>query len=70
MKRSSWKTTLGGVGGLVVALIALLTVVSGFLNGEPITLTQAIAVIGGISTAVTGFSARDNNVTSRDAGAE
>lgn len=70
MKKSSWKTTLGGAGGLVVAAIALLTVVSGFLNGDPITLTQVIAVIGGVSTAVTGLSARDNDVTSEDAGAK
>lgn len=69
MKKTSWKTTLGGAGGLVVAFIALVSMFNGFMNGDAVTLPQVMAVIGGFSTALAGISARDNDVTSEDAGA-
>ena len=70
MKKSSWKTTLGGAGGLVVAFIALFSMLNGFMTGDAITLTQVMAVIAGFSTGLAGISARDNDVTSEDAGAK
>ena len=69
MKNSSWKTTLGGIGGLLVAIGALGSIAVSYANGEPISIMQAMAALGGISTAITGLSARDNDVTSEDAGA-
>lgn len=69
MKKSSWKTTLGGIAGLLVALGALGSIGVSFVNGDSVSFAQLMIVVSGISGAITGLSARDNNVTSEDAGA-
>lgn len=63
MKKSSWKTTLGGI------LVAL---GQGFQTVKPVgemsdTIGQLTTLIGAL---VLGLSARDNAVTSEQAGAK
>lgn len=63
MKKSSWRTTLGGI------LVAL---GQGFQAVKPVgemsdTIGQLATLIGAL---VLGLSARDNNVTSEAAGAK
>ena len=58
--KSSWKTTLGGV------LMALSPVLANTLPSNWHWLTEALAAAGAI---VLGGFARDNNVTSEQAGA-
>lgn len=59
--KKSWKTTLGGIlaAGGQFASMAL-----------PANLTWIGHALTGIGTLLLGASARDNNVTSREAGAE
>lgn len=59
MKKSSWKTTLGG------ALMALGQFIPQFLPADYHWLSGTLTGIGGV---ILGASARDNNVTSEQAG--
>lgn len=62
MKKSSWKTSVGGILGTVG------TAVGGFSSDQ---VTHAIGVIvGGVGLLLLGLAARDNNVTSEQAGAK
>lgn len=58
----SWKTT---VAGALAALGAYLVTVN-----EPSWLPTLGKILAGASTAAIGFFARDNNVTSEQAGAK
>ena len=60
--KKSWKTTLGGIiAALGTALLAV---------PEPEWLSKLGAGLIGLGGAIAGLSARDNNVSSEDAGAK
>lgn len=73
-KKKSWKTTVSGVsGGLGVILIG----VAAGLDGDPETVVDLQAILGAIGTVLAAFGvtlggvfARDNGVSSEDAGAK
>jgi hypothetical protein len=67
---NSWKTSLSGIAALLVALGALGKLIYDFVAGEPISAEQLSLTIVAISAAFTGLFARDNDVTSEEAGAE
>lgn len=62
----SWKTSLSGIAGIVGILA---TALSAALDGNPATDPQWGIVIPSIITAGGLLFARDNNVTSEQAGA-
>lgn len=62
----SWKTTAAGIAGI---LGMLGTAVSAMLDGNPATDPQWSIVIPAIITSAGLLFARDNNVTSEQAGA-
>lgn len=62
MTKTSWKTTVGGLLGTIG------TAVGGFSTDQ---VMHAIGIIvGGIGMLVLGLAARDNSVTSEQAGAK
>lgn len=67
---NSWKTSLGGIAALLVAIGALGKIAMDFANGEPVSMEQWTVAVLAIGGAITGLSARDNDVTSSEAGAE
>lgn len=67
---NSWKTSTAGVVALLVAVGSLINLVNSFLEGQPITFEQISVAVVAVTVAATGIFARDNNVTSEEAGAE
>ena len=63
----SWKTT---VAGILTALIPALSAVSAYLDGDPLTTPDWGLAIAGITAGIGLLFARDNNVSSEDAGAK
>lgn len=61
----SWKTT---VAGILTALIPTLNAVSAFLDGDPLTIPDWGLAIAGITAGLGLLFARDNSVSSEDAG--
>jgi hypothetical protein len=62
---TSWKTTLAGIGALLGSLAAAIKL---FLAGD---LVSAIStLVAGVSAGIGLIHARDNNVTSEQAGAK
>ena len=69
-KKKSWKTTTCGV---MAFLIVAFTGAIALLDGDPETVIDMKAVGGGIAALLTLFGlsfARDNDVSSEDAGAK
>ena len=64
--RKSWRTTALGV---IAALIVLLTQAQAMLDDDPATGINWTAISAALTAVGLGF-ARDNNVTSEDAGAK
>lgn len=62
--KRSIKTTIAGV---LTGVIILATQVLNLINGEPVSIEAVAAGLGAIGI---GIFARDNNVTSEDAGAK
>lgn len=60
--KKSWKTTLAGVIAAAAAGVAT-------ANIDPI-VTKIAGIVAAIATAALGVFARDNGVTSEDAGAK
>ncbi len=60
--KKSWKTTACGIVAAAAGGVAA-------ANIDPI-VTKISIVVGTIATAALGFFARDNNVSSEDAGAK
>lgn len=65
--KKSWKTTAAGWAG--VGVIAL-TQFQAWADGDPATVPAWGLVVGAIVVALGMTAARDNKVTSKDAGAE
>ncbi len=63
----SWKTSLSGIAG-IVGLIA--TGLSAQFDNDPATVAQWSIIIPAIIPAIGMLFARDNNVTSEQAGAK
>ena len=63
----SWKTTVFGTGGLLVVVAAA---VSALFDNDPATNPDWSAVIGAASACIGLLFARDNSVTSEQAGAK
>jgi len=61
----SWKTTVGGIGGILAALATVLAWVS---KGYVPSMEEAALVFAAFSNGISGFFARDDNVTSEQAG--
>ena len=69
MDKWSWKTSAGGIGAILIGLGMLGNVIKNFLTGEPVSMEQVVIAIAAISAGFTGIFARDNDVTSEEAGA-
>jgi hydrogenase/urease accessory protein HupE len=65
--KTSWKTTTAGVAGIA---IAILSVAQATLDGDPLTVPNWEAAIAAVVTGLGLLFARDNNVTSEQAGAK
>ena len=63
----SWKTT---VAGICMALSALLGEASNVLDDKPETKISIENIFIGLSGLLMGLNARDNDVTSKESGAE
>lgn len=63
---ASWKTSLFGAGGLVVVAVAA---ASALLDGKPETNPDWPAVMAAAAACIGLLFARDNKVTSAQAGA-
>jgi len=61
----SWKTTVCGILALVIAVA---TAAKALLDGDPNTVPNWEIVAGSVMAAIGLFVARDNDVTSEDAG--
>lgn len=64
--KSSWKTTAAGIGAILVAVGSALTAT---FDADPATVADWGAVVAAIIAGVGLIMARDNNVTSEQAGA-
>lgn len=63
----SWKTTAAGVGAILVAAGSAM---SAMFDNDPATVADWGAVIAAVIAGIGLISARDNNVTSEQAGAK
>ena len=63
----SWKTTTAGIAAIVVALG---TAVGALFDADPLTLPDWGAVAAAVMAGVGLLAARDNGVTSEQAGAK
>ena len=66
-KKASWKTTLFGAGGLVIVLA---NVASMLLDGDPATNPDWGVTFAAVMPSIAALFARDNDVTSEEAGAK
>ena len=63
----SWKTTTAGIAAIVVALG---TAVGALFDADPLTLPDWGAVAAAVMAGIGLLAARDNGVTSEQAGAK
>lgn len=63
----SWKTTTAGIAAAVAAIA---NAVANHFDGDPATKAEWGLVIAAVTAAVGLFKARDNDVSSEDAGAK
>lgn len=63
----SWRTTVFGAGGLLTVAAG---VVNAMFDGDPATNPDWMVVIAAMSTAIGLLFARDDKVTSEQAGAK
>lgn len=66
MKIKSWKTTATGAGAILVALGSLL---QAHFDGDPLTVPNYEVALAAILSGLGLIFARDNKVTSEEAGA-
>lgn len=65
--KKSWKTTTAGIGAILVALGSIL---QALFDGNPATEPDYAALVAAIIAGVGLLAARDNGVSSEDAGAK
>ena len=65
--KKSWKTTAAGIGAILVALGSIL---QALFDGNPATEPDYAALVAAIIAGIGLLAARDNNVSSEDAGAK
>jgi hypothetical protein len=63
----SWKTTVAGV---LTALLPVLNAVSAFLDNDPLTIPDWGLAIAAVTAGLGLIFARDNGVSSEEAGAK
>ena len=63
--KKSWKTTTAGVAAIVIAIAS---VVQAQFDGDPSTVPNFEIAFAAIMSGIVGLFARDNNVSSEDAG--
>lgn len=63
--KKSWKTTTAGVAAIV---IAILSVVQAQFDGDPATVPNYEAALAAVMAGLVGLFARDNDVSSEQAG--
>lgn len=63
----SWRTTVAGIAAIG---IAVLTAVKALFDNDPVTMPDWGAVIAAITVGIGLIFARDNSVTSKEAGAK
>lgn len=66
----SWKTTIGGVVAILTGLGMVGKILNDFMLGEPVNFEQVALAVGTIGTGFGLLFARDNTVTSEEAGAK
>ncbi|OHD19798.1 MAG: hypothetical protein A2Y38_22465 [Spirochaetes bacterium GWB1_59_5] len=66
MFKTSWKTSAGGIVGLIAAALTL--VVQPYLDNDPSTLPQWSTFVTLAATSLGLIAARDHNVSSEKAG--
>ena len=66
----SIKTTVAGIGSLLVGLGAFGKILNDFLLGEPVNFDQVSVAVAAITTGIGLIFARDNNLSSEDVGAK
>ncbi len=67
MKKQSWKTSLSGIfAGLAILLAQAITLT----DSDPLTNPEYTQIVAAIGLIVMGLNARDNDVTSEQAGAK
>jgi len=64
---ASWRTTIAGIAAIVAAICG---VVSALVDNNPATNPDWATTIAAITAGLGLISARDNGVTSEDAGAK
>ena len=64
--KKSWKTTAAGIAAIVIAVASL---VQAQFDGDPSTVPNYEIAIAAIMSGLVGLFARDNDVTSEQAGA-
>lgn len=64
--KKSWKTTACGIGAILTALGSILTA---YFDGDPTTVPDYAALVAALIAGIGLLAARDNNVSSEDAGA-
>lgn len=62
MKKSSWKTTVGGVAGSIGTVLGTVA--------HDDVMRGIAGIVAGIGILLLGLAARDNSVTSEQAGAK
>ena len=65
--KKSWKTTAAGIGAILVAVGSALTAM---FDADPATTADWGAVIAAVIAGIGLITARDNNVSSEQAGAK
>lgn len=66
MKKTSWKTTAGGVAAILAAVGGAITALT---DGNPSTNPDWSTVIAAVTAGLGLLFARDHNVSSEEAGA-
>ena len=64
------KSPKTSITGILTILVAALSAAKAFLDGDPLTVPDWTATIAAITAGIGLLSARDNNVTSEQAGAK
>jgi hypothetical protein len=65
--KKSWKTTAAGIGAILTALGSILTA---YFDGNPDTVPDYAALVAAMIAGIGLLAARDNGVSSEDAGAK